>query len=144
MAKKKQENADDKPKIFKKTRGGIELSKAEIKHIKAERKKLRKQLRKSGLKSKQDFEVTASSLGLYFDDKRRFGLLWWWLHGRALWLLFGAMIALLTVLYLFSIITQMKGHFTINMSHDMFSNGFVLSETENFLSKIYKGSVKFL
>lgn len=132
MAKKKQEASDAKPKIFKKYRGGIELTKAEIKYIKAERKKLRKELKKRGLKNKRDFEVTASSQGLYFDDKKRFGFLWWLLHGRGLWALFGSMATLLTVLYLFSLIPQMKGHFTINMSADMFKNGFVLSETEDF------------
>lgn len=130
MAKKKRENSDAKPLIFKRYRGGISLTKAEIKYIKAERKKLRKDMKKRGLKKKRDFEVTASSLGLYFD-KRRFGLLWWF-HGRGLWLLLGSLALLLTVIYLFSIMTQMKGHFTINMSEDMFRNGFVLSETEDF------------
>jgi len=132
MAKQKKELSDAKPKIFKKYRGGTELTKDEIKYIKEERKKLRKDMKKRGLKNKRDFEVTASSLGLYFDKKRRFGLLWWWFHGRGLWALLGSVITLLTVLYIFSTITQMKGHFTINMSEDMFKNGFVLSETEDF------------
>lgn len=134
ITKNKEESSDKKPKLFKRHRGGIELSKAEIKRIKAERKKLRKELKKLGLKSKEDFEVTASSQGLYFDHSRGIALFWWWLKNRGIWTLFGSMIAFLTVLYLFSIVSQMKGHFTINMSHEMFSNGFLLSETEDFAS----------
>ena len=133
MAKDKDiDTSDKKPKLLKKYRGGIELTKSEIKEIKVERKKLRKQMKAQGLKKKKDFEVTASSLGLYFDKKKRFGFLWWLFHGRALWALAGAMALLLTVIYLFSVVTQMRGHFTINMSADMFKNGFVLSETEDF------------
>lgn len=133
MAKDKDiDTSDKKPKLFKKYRGGIELTKSEIKEIKVERKKLRKQMKAQGLKNKRDFEVTASSLGLYFDKKKRFGFLWWLFHGRALWALAGATALLLTVIYLASIVTQMRGHFTINMSTDMFRNGFVISETEDF------------
>ena len=132
ITKNKEESSDKKSQIFKKYRGGIELTKAEVKYIKAERKKLKKELRKSGLKRKEDFEVVASSQGLYFDDKRRFGFLWWLFHGRGIWALFGSLAALLTVIYLFSLIPQMRGHFTINMSPDMFKNGFVLSESMDF------------
>ena len=129
---KKENNSEAKPKIFKKTRGGIQLTKAEIKYIKKERKKLRKELKKKGLKKKEDFEVTASSLGLYFDKKKRFGLLFWWLRKNGLWALLASLVALLTLMYLFSLVTELKGHFTINMSSDMFRNGFVLSETPDF------------
>lgn len=135
MTKKKQKSINDsdtKPKFFKKARGGIQLTKAEIKYIKAERKKLRKLLKSQGLYSKENFEVTASSMGFYFDKKSRFGLLWWLFHGRALWALIGASAILLTILYMLSVVTQMRGHFTINMSPDMFKNGFVLSETVDF------------
>lgn len=136
MIKKKDQNVsdDNPPKFFKKTRGGIQLTKSEIKEIKEGRKKLRKEMKAQGLKKKSDFEVTASSLGLYFDKKRRFGFLWWLFHGRAFWALLGAIAILLTVIYFFSIMTQMRGHFTINMSADMFRNGFVLSETEDFVN----------
>ncbi len=129
---KQENNSEKKPLIFKKTRAGIQLTKTEVKYIKKERKKLRKLLKKKGLKRKEDFEQTASSLGLYFDDKRRFGLLFWWFKKNGLWALLASLIALLTVMYLFSTITEMKGHFTINMSSSMFKNGFVLSEDSEF------------
>ena len=116
---------------FKKTRSGIVLSKEEVKHIKKERRKLRKELRKLGIRKKKEFEVTASSMGLYFDKKRRGFLFWWW-GGKALWALVGAFMALLAVLFAASVITQMKGLFTINLSDDMFKSGFTLSETIGF------------
>ena len=128
---KRQVDPEAKPLIFKKYRGGIELTKLEIQEIKRERKKLRKDMKKRGIKSKHEFEVTASTLGLYFD-KRRGLLLLWWFKGFGLKGLLGALALLLFVIYLFSQVTQWKGHFTINMSPEMFRNGFVLSETEDF------------
>lgn len=117
---------------FKKRRGGVVLTKDEVKEIKAGRKKLRKDMKAQGIRSKKEFELTASGLGLYFDKNKRFGLLLWFLHGRALWALLGALLALLGGLFLYSHITQMKGHFTINMGDDMFEEGFLLSEDEAF------------
>lgn len=131
MAKEKKATSDKEPIIFKRKRGGKSLTKKEIKHIKSERKKLRKEMKRQGLKKRQDFEVTAASLGLYFD-KRRGGLLWWWLKGKALWALLGALFALLFVLFLASLVPQMRGHFTINLSSELMKVGFTLSETEDF------------
>ena len=131
MDKDKQTNSKKMPLIFKKKRGGILLDKEEIKYIKSERKKLRKQMKEQGLKKREDFELTAASLGLYFD-KSRGGLLLWWLKGKALWALLGALLALLFALFLASKVTQMRGHFTINLSNDLMKMGFLLSETEDF------------
>ena len=60
--------------IFRRKRGGQELSREQIKAIKKGRKVLRAELKQRGLKSKEDFELTASSLGLYLDKPR--GLIW--------------------------------------------------------------------
>ena len=128
---KKNYDPEAKPKIFKRYRGGIELTKEEIKTIKVERKKLRKDMKARGIKSKHEFELAAATLGLYFDKRKGFLLLWWFV-GRGIWGLLAALALLLFVIYMFSKITQWKGHFTINMSQDMFRNGFVLSETEDF------------
>lgn len=123
---------DSKPYLFKRWRGGIELSKSEIKEIKKERKKLRKQMKQQGIRNKKDFELTASTLGLYFD-KRRWGFIPWWLQGKGVLLaLLGSFVTLLAVLFLFSEVTRRAGHFTINMTDDMMKNGFVLSETADF------------
>ena len=117
---------------IKKRRAGIVLSHQEVKAIQSGRKKLRRELRKKGIKKRKDFELTASSLGLYFDKNRGWGLLLWLLHGRGLWALLGAAAALVTVLFALSLVSQMQGHFTINLSGDLLQEGFALSETKDF------------
>ena len=117
--------------LFKYKRAGEELTREQVQAIKAGRKILRKQLKKEGLKKKSDFELTATSMGLYFDKRPLAGLLWFF-HGRGLLALAGLAAALAAMLYLFSYISTLRGHFTINMSNEMFKEGFVLSETEDF------------
>lgn len=117
-------------RLFKRKRGGVVLSREEVKEIKAGRKKLRKDLKAKGIKSKKEFEIIAAGLGLYFD--KRNGLLFWFLYGRGLWALLGALAALMAAFFLMSLVSQMRGHFTINLSPGMFRDGFVLSETEDF------------
>lgn len=124
--------ADEEPhfKLFRKSRGGVALTKTEVKYIKAERKKLRKELKAVGLKSKYDFETTAASLGLYFDKRR--GFLFWLFRENGRWFLLAAAILFLLTLLAMGAVTQMRGHFTINLSDGLFRQGFVLSETEDF------------
>lgn len=126
----KGETKQKKP--FKKTRAGEVLTKEQIKEIKIGRKKLRKQLRDAGIKNRKEFELTASSLGLYFDKHKWFPMLLWFLHGRGLWALLGALLTLLTVLFATSLVSQMQGHFTINLTDGLFQEGFTLSETRGF------------
>lgn len=114
-----------------KKRGGQRLTQEEIQEIKEGRKKLRKQMREQGIKSRKEFELTASGLGLYFD-KPGFGFLWF-LSGRGLWVLLGLSGLLVLVLGLLSLITQMRGLFTINMSQRMFREGYALSEEVDFI-----------
>ena len=117
---------------LKKTRANQELTRGEVTAIKIGRKKLRRELKAKGIHSKKEFELTASALGLYFDKKKWLPLLLWFLHGRGLAALLAALAALLALLFLFSTVTQMQGHFTINMSEDMFAEGFTLSEEITF------------
>lgn len=116
-------------RLFKKKRAGVVLTREEVKAIKIGRKKLRKEMKARGIRGKQDFELTASSMGLYFDKRR--GLLGWLLL-HWLGILVGLMLALLLLLFIFSIIQQMRGHYTVNLSDGMFREGFVMSETEDF------------
>lgn len=136
MSGEKQAGVDREPrfKLFRRTRGGVALTRAEVKEIKAERKKLRKQMREAGLKSKYDFETTASALGLYFD--KRSGLLLWLFRGKGLWLLLGAAALVIASLLAMAGVSQMRGYFTINLSDRLFRNGFVLSETEDFRNPV--------
>ncbi len=119
-------------RLFKYKQAGVVLTENQVKEIKAGRKKLRKEMRAMGIKSKKEFEVTASSLGLYFDKRRWLLLLPWLWGGKGLWALLGALLALLFALFLMSLVTQLRGHFTISLADEMFENGFVLSETEDF------------
>ena len=133
-----QRSPEDIPKemrqkrLFPKKRAGIVLTEAEVQAIKAGRRKLRKELRERGITSKKDFELTASSLMLYFDKQKKFGLLLWLFHGRGLWALLALLAALLLTLFALSTISEMQGHFTINMSGGLFREGFSLSETVGF------------
>ena len=117
---------------FKKTRGGEVLTKNEVAEIKEGRKKLRRDLKKAGIKGKKDFEVTASSLGLYFDKNKKLALFWWFLAKRGGWILLALGALGLGALYAFSVISEYRGHFTISMSNDMFKAGFSISDSEDF------------
>lgn len=119
-------------RLFKYKRAGIVLTQDEIKKIKIGRKELRRQMRDAGVKAKKEFELTASSLGLYFDKSSRFALLLWLFSGRGLALLLGAALLALLTLWGFSAVTEMKGHFTISMSDELFKEGFTISETVGF------------
>jgi hypothetical protein len=107
----------------------VALSRDEVKAIRKGRKKLRKELRARGIKSKREFDLTAGSLGLYFDNRSAFLA---WLMSHWLPALIGSLLALLGVVFLFSLVQQMRGHFTINLTDGMFSEGFTLSETADF------------
>lgn len=121
--------------LFRKTRAGIPLSRAEVKEIKQKRKELRKDLKKHGITSKQDFELEAATQGLYFD-KRRWGLLFLWLFsGRGLAILLALTLAATGIMYAISRITQMRGFFTINLNDKLFDEGFSL--TTNMDSKVH-------
>ena len=100
MAPEKKPPMEVKPgkkqrRIFKKTRAGIVLTREEVKEIKTGRKKLRKELKAVGIKSKKEFELTASGLMLYFDKPRFWAIIPWLLGGKGLWLLLGSAALLL-------------------------------------------------
>lgn len=118
--------------ILKRKRAGEVLTREQVVAIKLGRKVLRQELKDKGLTSKSDFELTASSMGLYFDKSRWWLLLLWLFKGRGLWLLATALALLLLSLFLFSTVTQLRGHFTVNLSDDLFREGFVLSDSVGF------------
>ena len=118
--------------FFKKKRSGELLTREQVAAIKLGRKMLRAEMKAKGIKEKEDFELTASSMGLYFD-KNRFALLFpICCGGRGALALLGGLLLLMGVLWLYSWVAQLQGHFTINMTDDMFKEGFVLSETKGF------------
>ncbi len=118
--------------LFKKKRGGVVLTKEQVREIKAGRKKLKKQMKREKVYTRKDFELTASSMGLYFDKYKRRGLLLWFLSGKWLPLLLAAAALLMLTLFIFSKVTALRGHFTINLGEELFLRGFSLSEDEAF------------
>ena len=123
---------DEYPLFFKRRRGGIRLTYGQIREIKEGRRALRRQMKQEKVYTHQDFEATASSLGLYFD-KGRFLVLWLWLwHHGALVALLSAAGLTMTALYAFSTMTAMRGHFTINLAGNLVDQGFELSNTADF------------
>ncbi len=115
-----------------------------------ERRLLRKDLKAHGIKSREDFEIIAESLGLVLWKANPF-FIWWhhaWkglLSGLGLKSLLAAGAALLTGLFLLSTISEEKGSFTINLTGDMLRAGFVLSDVAEFekgVSRLFSTKVK--
>ena len=132
MAAEATEGSNQKRPIGKHKRSGEELTREQIRAIKKGRKLLRKEMRAKGIKDKSSFELTASNLSLYFDKPR--WLLWlrWFWFGKGLWAALAAAGLMVAALFFFSTVTQLQGHFTINMSDGLFREGFVLSPTKGF------------
>ena len=122
--------------VGRRKRATEELTREQVRAIKKGRKLLRKEMRAKGLKDKSDFELTATNMGLYFDKPRWWMWLLWFFHGKGLWALLGALALLLLTLFLYSTVTQLQGHFTINMSDGLFREGFTLSETADFANPV--------
>lgn len=134
--KTKNKNSPKKQiSIFRKKRGGVLLTKEEIREIKAGRKKLKLELRKMGEKSRKEFELTASSLGLYFDKSKPAALFAWLFATNGFWLLLLSSVILLMAIAGIGLLAEMQGHFTISMSDEMFREGFTISEEPEFLSQ---------
>ncbi len=127
-----------------KKRAGIELNKDEVKNIKKGRKALRKELRANGIKSKTSFEIAASSRGLYFDAGKNASFLAWLLGGKGLAVAAATAAIVLALMQGVAYINEMRGFMTINLSSDLYAEGFVLSETSDFqnaLTRLYADSV---
>ena len=123
---------DKQRTLIKKKRASVELTRTEVLEIKAGRKKLRADMKAQGVYKKREFELTASSLGLYFDKGRFLGLWLWLWHKGVLWGVLGALGATMLAMYGFSVVTEMRGHFTINLAKELVSQGFELSNTKDF------------
>jgi hypothetical protein len=109
------------------------------KRIKAERKKLRRELREKGIRSRTDFESIASDLGLTLDNGKRSGFMallrFRWTNIAAVMGLKGLLLAsaaVLTALFLIAALTDKAGSFTVNLTADMLNSGFVLADTRDF------------
>ena len=117
--------------LFRRKRSGVPLTRAEVKEIKAGRKRVKKELKGAGIYSRHEYKVLTSSMGLYFDKPRWLFLLWLF-HGKGLWVLLGLAALALGTIFAMSKVSQMRGYFTINLQDEMFKKGFVLSDTADF------------
>ena len=119
------------------------LTREEIKEIKIGRKALRKDLKKNGIKGRTDFESFAREVGLSYPGNTAKGkLLGLWLKGATLGKVVAASTTLYTVLGVGTVllgstlaiayVSEMRGHFTINITADMIDQGYVLSDTRDF------------
>ena len=135
------EGARVKPKKEKLSKSDRAEYSAEMKRLKGERKKLRRDLKKNGMKQYADFELFAKDMGLSYPEGSREAQMSKTLVRLTSWLrvttsgfgivkLLIAAAAILAIVFLIAYITEEKGHFTINLTADMMREGFVLSETE--------------
>ncbi|MBQ7603640.1 MAG: hypothetical protein IJU75_01675 [Clostridia bacterium] len=115
---------------FKKKRAGVELTREEVAEIKEGRRELRRRMKAGKIYTKKDFELVASSEGLYFDKRSGGLLLWFWTHW--LGLLVGALIALLLIIFIFSTVTRLRGYYTVSLSEELLKEGFTLCENPSF------------
>jgi len=118
--------------FFKKKRSGVYLTKEQVREIKEQRKKLRSDLKNLGEKERKEFEVTASSMGLYFDKTRFWSTLKWFMVSKGGWIMLASAGVLMLALYGISVVTELRGHFTISMSETMFDEGFTISDSPDF------------
>lgn len=113
------------------------LTREEKKHIRVERKKLRKDLRAQGITKRKEFEEIAQMLGLvYGDDYPRFLGLWWrfldFLAKLGIKFWFGAAIAALALLFPFAVMANQKGNFIVNMTTELMQSDIMLSDNAAF------------
>lgn len=124
---KEAENTVRRP--FQKTRANVPLSREEVRAIRKGRRKLRRELRQRGIRTRREFELTAGTLGLYFDKKTGFFA---WLRLHWLPVLLAALVSMLAIVLYLAVVVQLRGYFTINLSRGMFREGFSLSDTSGF------------
>ncbi len=117
------------------------LTRKEKKEIRIKRRALRKDLRKRGIKSREEFEIIARQLGLVYGDKDKPWVLpWWWRLGKFFaglglkgWLgVLGALFLFMTAVFGYAVLSNQKGNFTISINGDLLRLGFDLSDTEDF------------
>lgn len=116
---------------------------AAVKNTRAERKKLRKDLRRQGVKKRSDFEMFAGEVGLsYPEGTTAAALAKLGARGSVIIGTLFASVSAAKMLVIASVIlgltlyvayvTEEKGQFTVNVTADMLQNGFQLSEQEAF------------
>lgn len=125
---KRRLERQNKPHPLGYKKAGIRLSRAEVAEIKAARKQLRADLKMAGITKKDDIKILEAARGAYFDKPKTVKAIWMFVGGRVLAILLVSLVALLSLLFIMSEITKMKGHFSVNLTPELFEEGFSISE----------------
>ena len=119
----------NKPHPLKYKKAGIILTRAEVAKIKADKKVLRAKMKEAGLKGKKDRQILEASSGAYFDQRKSTKALAVLVKGRVLLAIFLILLAVLSVMFALSEISKMRGHFSVNLTDDLFKEGFSIGES---------------
>ena len=110
-------------------KAGVRLTRAEVAKIKAARKELRADIKAAGIKDRKDKKILEVAKGAYFDQPKAAKPILAFLSGRTFTVILVALITALAILFAMSEITKMKGHFSVNITDDLFDKGFSIGET---------------
>ena len=117
-----------KPHPLKYKKAGVILTRAEVAEIKAARKQLHRDVRTAGITNRQDIKILEAARGAYFDQPKLAKPILAFLSGRVVAVILASLVALLALLFGLSEITKMKGHFSVNITQDLFKTGFSIGE----------------
>lgn len=135
--KKKQKEAEKEARRLEKQqqphplrykKAGVRLTRAEVAEIKAARKQLRAQVKQAGIKNRQDIKILETAKGAYFDQPKIAKPILAFVSGRVVAVILAALVATLALLFALSEVTKMKGHFSVNVTADLFKQGFSIGE----------------
>ena len=117
-------------------KAGVRLTRAEVAEIRSMRKKLRTDVKAAGITNREDIKILEAAKGAYFDQPKLAKPLLAFISGRVIAVILVTLVAALALLFAMSEITKMKGHFSVNVTQDLFKQGFSIGE------KLEDGNVK--
>ncbi len=128
---KEQKRIDKQKQIhpLRYKKAGVLLTRAEVAKIKASRKKLREKMKNAGITDPADKKLLEVTSGAYFDKPKWIAAIARIFRGRVLVALLLTLVVALSSMFMLSEITKMKGHFTVNITEDLFDKGFSIGDS---------------
>ena len=128
---KQQKNLEkqNQPHPLRYKKAGVRLTRAEVAEIKANRKKLRADMKAAGITNREDRKILETAKGAYFDHPGIAKPIIWFVSGRIVAVILIILVAALALMFALSEITKMKGHFSVNLTPDLFKRGFSIGES---------------
>lgn len=129
--KKEQKKIENQNKIhpLRYKKAGVLLTRAEVARIKEKKKKLKAEMKAAGITDRADKRILESASGAYFDKRKGWKAIAWIIQGRVLVALLLTLVVALSSMFVVSEITKMKGHFTVNITPELFKEGFSLGDS---------------